>query len=182
MIVIFELWRRFPSLDHDHISLPHKMFRAISQMLLSFAHTSPSNTQTCFLQLDSSLPSTLVLPANRRHLLCMGSSHVDRFNDYRYRSEIKSKTIGLYQITDVTDLYKIENNKSASKLQTLQALQTLQTLQFLIKSGYWQDHGRLLEVLWCVACCVLCGTCDVYVCTCSCVVLCCAVLSCVVWC
>ena len=26
-------------------------------------------------------------------------------NDYRYRSEIKSKTIGLYQITDVTDLY-----------------------------------------------------------------------------
>ena len=25
-------------------------------------------------------------------------------NDYRYRSEIKSKTIGLYQITDVTDL------------------------------------------------------------------------------
>ena len=51
-------------------------------------------------------------------------------NKYRYRSEIKSKTIGLYQITDVTDLYKIENNKSASKLQTLQALQTL---QFLIK-------------------------------------------------
>ena len=51
-------------------------------------------------------------------------------NDYRYRSEIKSKTIGLYQITDVTDLYKIENNKSAKKLQTLQ---TLQTLQFLIK-------------------------------------------------
>ena len=44
-------------------------------------------------------------------------------NDYRYRSEIKSKTIGLYQITDVTDLYKIENNRSASKLQTLQALQ-----------------------------------------------------------
>ena len=28
-----------------------------------------------------------------------------RQNDYRYRSEIKSKTIGLYQITDVTDLY-----------------------------------------------------------------------------
>ena len=26
-------------------------------------------------------------------------------NKYRYRSEIKSKTIGLYQITDVTDLY-----------------------------------------------------------------------------
>ena len=44
-------------------------------------------------------------------------------NDYRYRSEIKSKTIGLYQITDVTDLYKIENNKSAKKLQTLQTLQ-----------------------------------------------------------
>ena len=32
----------------------------------------------------------------------------------------------------------------------------------------------MLEVLWCVACCVLCGTCDVYVCTCSC-----AVLTCV---
>ena len=28
-----------------------------------------------------------------------------RQNNYRYRSEIKSKTIGLYQITDVTDLY-----------------------------------------------------------------------------
>ena len=26
-----------------------------------------------------------------------------RENDYRYRSEIKSKTIGLYQITDITD-------------------------------------------------------------------------------
>ena len=26
-------------------------------------------------------------------------------NDYRYRSEIKSKTIGLYQITGVTVLY-----------------------------------------------------------------------------
>ena len=39
-----------------------------------------------------------------------------RQNKYRYRSEIKSKTIGLYQITDVTDLYKIENNKSAKKI------------------------------------------------------------------
>ena len=28
-----------------------------------------------------------------------------RENDYRYRSEIKSKTIGLHQITGVTDLY-----------------------------------------------------------------------------
>ena len=27
-----------------------------------------------------------------------------RQNDYRYRSEIKSKRIGLYQITDITDL------------------------------------------------------------------------------
>ena len=35
----------------------------------------------------------------------------------------------------------------------------------------------MLEVLWCVACCVLCGTCDVYVCTCSC-----AVLTCVCTC
>ena len=40
-----------------------------------------------------------------------------------------------------------------------------------------KDRGRMLEVLWCVACCVLCGTCDKYVCTCSC-----AVLTCVCTC
>ena len=34
-----------------------------------------------------------------------GQSYHAGQNDYRYRSEIKSKTIGLYQITDVTDLY-----------------------------------------------------------------------------
>ena len=67
-----------------------------------------------------------------RPIVCLFSTFAYRYlskgyhllqNDYRYRSEIKSKTIGLYQITDVTDLYKIENNKSAKKLQTLQTLQ-----------------------------------------------------------
>ena len=38
-----------------------------------------------------------------RELICL-RYHAGQ-NDYRYRSEIKSKTIGLYQITDVTDLY-----------------------------------------------------------------------------
>ena len=45
--------------------------------------------------------------------------------------------IGLHQITDITDLYYIENSTAAEKLQTLQTLQILQILLKMTFAGSW---------------------------------------------
>ena len=111
-----------------HIPLNASVYLAIVRLSTSpfqyasqFSSISKSSSDNC---------SSLLVSRWIRFLLsCMFGlffSYHPGQNKYRYRSEIRSKTIGLYQITDVTDLYKIENNKSAKKLQTLQTLQTLQ--------------------------------------------------------